>query len=93
MGKASGQGPRRRTFFGALRFSNAMKELLRTNDPVRLSWAMARLADAGIESLVFDQHAAVVEGSIGAIQRRLMVAERDHRRASALIATPGEGAC
>lgn len=68
-----------------------MKELLRTNDPVRLSWAMARLADAGIESIVLDQHASVVEGSIGAIQRRLMVAERDHARARALIvAAPGE---
>jgi hypothetical protein len=63
-----------------------MKELLRTNDPVRLSWAIARLAEAGIESLVFDQHASVVEGSIGAIQRRLMVAERDWRRAAALLA-------
>ena len=63
-----------------------MKELLRTNDIVRLSWIQALLADAGIESLVLDQHTSLVEGSIGAIQRRLMVAERDHGRAQRLIA-------
>ena len=68
----------------------AMKELLRTNNVVRLSWAQVRLRDAGIESLVLDQHTSLVEGSIGAIPRRLMVAERDHRRAAALIAAAEE---
>jgi len=63
-----------------------MKELLRTNDLVRLSWIEALLADAGIECVVLDQHTSLVEGSIGAIQRRLMVAERDHQRARRLIA-------
>jgi hypothetical protein len=62
-----------------------MKELLRTNNVVRLSWAQARLSDAGIDSLVLDHHTSLVEGSIGAIPRRLMVAEKDHRRARALI--------
>ena len=63
-----------------------MKELLRTNDLVRLSWVEALLADAGIDCLVLDQHTSLVEGSIGAIQRRLMVAVRDHERARRLIA-------
>jgi hypothetical protein len=63
-----------------------MKELLRTNDLVRMSWIEALLADAGIECVVLDQHTSLVEGSIGAIQRRLMVAERDHERARRLIA-------
>ena len=63
-----------------------MKELLRTNNIVRLSWIQALLTDAGIESVVLDQHTSLVEGSIGAIQRRLMVAERDHSRARRLIA-------
>ena len=67
-----------------------MKELFRSNDVVRLSWAQARLADAGIDSLVLDHHTSLVEGSIGAIPRRLMVAEEDHRRASALIAAAEE---
>ncbi|HEX5319074.1 MAG TPA: DUF2007 domain-containing protein [Stellaceae bacterium] len=62
-----------------------MKELLRTNDIVRLSWLQAVLNDAGIDCLVLDQHTSLVEGSIGAIQRRLMVAVDDHPRAHALI--------
>jgi len=67
-----------------------MKELLRSNDVVRLSWAQARLREAGIDSVVLDQHTSLVEGSIGAIPRRLMVADEDHRRARALIAAAEE---
>ncbi len=67
-----------------------MKELFRTNDIVRLSWAQARLRDAGIDSLILDQHTSLVEGSIGAIPRRLVVADRDHRRACAVIAAAEE---
>jgi len=63
-----------------------MKELLRTNDPVRLSFVEAMLRAAGIQCVLLDQHTSIVEGSIGAIQRRLMVDERDHRRARSLIA-------
>jgi hypothetical protein len=69
-----------------------MKELLRTNDIVRLSWLQALLADSGIQSLILDQHTSLVEGSIGAIPRRLMVAERDHRRAESLISEADAGA-
>ena len=68
-----------------------MKELLRTNDVVRLSWVKALLAEAGIGCLVLDEHTSLVEGSIGAIQRRLMVDERDHRRAEILIAEAETG--
>jgi hypothetical protein len=67
-----------------------MKELLRTNDPVRLSWLQALLCDSGIDSLVLDHHTSLVEGNIGAIPRRLMVAERDYWRARALLAAAGE---
>ena len=69
-----------------------MKELLRTNDPVHLSWAVATLAQAGIECVILDQHTSVVEGSIGAIQRRLVVAERDYWRARTLMTAPGDAA-
>ena len=67
-----------------------MKELLRTNDPVRLSFVEAVLSAAGIESVVLDQHTSIVEGSIGAIQRRIMVAERQHARARSLLLELGE---
>jgi hypothetical protein len=62
-----------------------MKELVRTNDAVRLSWLQAVLAEVGIETLVLDSHTSIVEGSIGAIPRRLMVADADHARASAAL--------
>jgi Putative prokaryotic signal transducing protein len=68
-----------------------MRELLRTNDPVRLSFLQALLKDAGIDSLVLDHHTSIVEGSIGAIPRRLMVARSDHQRARAILASAGEG--
>jgi Putative prokaryotic signal transducing protein len=64
-----------------------MMELFRSNDAIRLSWAQAILADAGIECVVLDQFTSIVEGSIGAIPRRLMVARRDHEQACALLAT------
>ena len=54
-----------------------MIELLRTNDLVQLSFLDAVLRDAGIEPIVLDQHTSVLEGSAGAIPRRLMVADED----------------
>jgi len=54
-----------------------MVELLRTNDPVMLSWLIALLRDSGIEAVVLDTHMSIFEGSIGAIPRRLMVMSGD----------------
>jgi hypothetical protein len=67
-----------------------MKELLRTNDIVRLSWLTALLADAGIESAILDTHTSILEGSIGAIPRRLMVDDGDFIRARRLLEGAGE---
>ena len=67
-----------------------MKELIRTNDMVRLSWLQAVLDEAGIAAIVLDAHTSIIEGSIGAIQRRLMVADADHHRAKAVL-TRAEG--
>ena len=58
-----------------------MKEVLRTNDLVLLSYATHVLAEAGIEAVVFDAHMSAVEGSIGAFPRRLMVQDDDLRKA------------
>ncbi len=62
-----------------------MRELLRSNDLVRLSWATALLRQAGIEAIVLDTHTSVLEGSVSAIQRRLMVVDDDYSRARYLI--------
>jgi hypothetical protein len=64
-------------------------ELLRTNDLVLLSFLQALLADAGIGSQIADQHTSVLEGSIGAIPRRLMVDEDDLIPARRLVAEAG----
>ncbi len=63
-----------------------MKEVLRTNNLVYLSFAQAVLDEAGIESLVFDTHMSVIEGSIGALPRRLMVDDDEVVRAKAVLA-------
>ncbi|HYH17752.1 MAG TPA: DUF2007 domain-containing protein [Azospirillum sp.] len=67
-----------------------MKELLRTTDIVRLSWVSALLADAGIDAVVFDTHTSILEGSIGAIPRRLMVADADEAEARRVLREAGE---
>src|SRR4051812_18515366 len=67
-----------------------MREVLRSNDPVRLSWLVALLADAGITAIVFDSHMSIVEGSIGALPRRLMVGGDDHTRALRVLGEAGE---
>jgi hypothetical protein len=58
-----------------------MRELLRSNDPVLINFAEAVLRQAGIASLVADQHMSIVEGSIGAFPRRLLVGEADWDKA------------
>jgi hypothetical protein len=70
--------------------TDAMKELLRTNNTVRLAWLQALLSDSGIESVVLDHHTSLIEGSIGAIPQRLMVSDRDLSRARALLSEAGE---
>lgn len=67
-----------------------MKEILRTGDPVRLSWVSAMLAAENIETVVLDTHMSIVEGSISAIPRRIMVADEDYEAALRLLADLGE---
>ena len=67
-----------------------MEELLRTNDVVRLSWLVALLGDSDIEAIVLDTHTSILEGSIGALPRRLMVHSEDAERARRLLVEAGE---
>jgi Putative prokaryotic signal transducing protein len=68
-----------------------MRVIATSNDPVRLSFLIALLADAGIRATMLDQHTSAMEGSIGAIPRRLMVAEEDYSRARRVLIEAGEG--
>jgi hypothetical protein len=61
-----------------------MREVVRSTDVVFLSWLTALLRDDGIEALVLDAYTSVMEGSINAIPRRLMVADEDYERARRL---------
>ena len=67
-----------------------MRVIATSNDPVRLSFLTALLADAGIDCVLLDVHASVMDGSIGAIQRRLAVAPEDFSRARRLLTDAGE---
>ncbi|MGI9392882.1 MAG: DUF2007 domain-containing protein [Parvibaculales bacterium] len=62
-----------------------MKEVLRSNNAVWLSFSQALLQSEGIESVIMDTHASIMDGSIGALPRRLMVATDDLERALVLI--------
>lgn len=50
-----------------------VKELLRTNDPVLISFVVSLLDDSGIGNVVLDTHMSVLDGSIGILPRRIMV--------------------
>ncbi len=67
-----------------------MRILVSTNDPVRLSFVMALLRDAGIGCVLLDGHISAMEGSIGAFPRRLAVAEADERQARRVLREAGE---
>ena len=62
-----------------------MKELLRSNDLVLMSWIRSVLEDAGIELFVMDTQMSVLEGSANAIPRRVMVDEEDHAEAERVL--------
>lgn len=66
-----------------------MKELLRTTDPTIIAFATALLNGEGIECFPFDSNISMLEGSIGAFPRRLMVREREWHLASRILADNG----
>ena len=66
-----------------------MIELTRSNDLVFLSWLAAALNEAGIGHAFLDSHTSIMEGSIGAIPRRVVV-EDDAIGPARLILADGE---
>ena len=69
--------------------SCGMIELIRTNDAVLISFVEVLMRDAGIECLVADQNMSVLDGSIGVLPRRIMVAEDDEREARKILVDAG----
>ena len=68
-----------------------MHELVRTNNPVLISAISALLEEAGIPYFVLDQNMSVLEGSLGILPRRMMVAEGYADAARTLLTNAGFG--
>lgn len=66
-----------------------MEELFRTNDPALLSFASALLSGEDIEFMIFDVHMSVLEGSLGVLPRRLMVARDQIAEARRILTDNG----
>ena len=62
-----------------------MLELLRSNDVVLLSLVEAIFTGSGIRYFVADGFASAVDGSLGIIQRRVLVAADDLAQARRLL--------
>jgi len=61
-----------------------VKEILRTNDTVLVSAVVALLDGADIPHMVLDQNMSVLEGSLGILPRRILVAD-DHSKSARLL--------
>ncbi|ODN68901.1 DUF2007 domain-containing protein [Methylobrevis pamukkalensis] len=66
-----------------------MKELMRTNDVVALSFACSLLSEAEILHFVADEAASVMDGSVSMVQRRLMVDSAEAAEARQILTDAG----
>jgi hypothetical protein len=66
-----------------------MREVLRSNDAVVISFAEAILKELGIACFVADTHMSVTEGWIGAFPRRMLVDAADLAAARRALAQAG----
>jgi hypothetical protein len=68
-----------------------MRDLVTTNDPVLLNFVQVLLEDAGIGVAVFDGNMSAVQGTLGAVQKRLAVPEESWAAAGLLLEEAGLG--
>jgi len=68
-----------------------MRDLVTSNDPVLLNYVEVLLGDAGIDVAVFDGNMSAVQGSLGAVQKRLAVPEESWLAARRLLDEAGLG--
>ena len=62
-----------------------MKELLRTTDLTTIAFAQVLLRGEDIACFEFDVNSSILEGSIGILPKRLMVADYDHLSATTIM--------
>ncbi len=68
-----------------------MIELFRSNDPVLISFVEALLKEAGIEHATLDQNMSIMEGSLGILPRRMLVARDQLDSARRILTDAGLG--
>jgi len=66
-----------------------LRELVRTNDPVLISFLEALLKSEGIGHVVLDQNMSILDGSLGILPRRVMVENGRHAMAVLLLKEAG----
>jgi hypothetical protein len=66
-----------------------MREILRSIDPVVVSFVEALLRDAQLTFHVADRHISAVEGGISAFPRRILVLDADESEARRLLCDAG----
>ncbi|KAA3514182.1 DUF2007 domain-containing protein [Agrobacterium rosae] len=66
-----------------------MRELIRTNDAVLLSFSQSLMKDAGIHCLIADQGMSILEGSLGLLPRRFLVEEERGDEARRILTDAG----
>jgi hypothetical protein len=70
---------------------HSVRELVRTNNAVLISAIGALLDGAGIGHVVLDQNMSVLEGSLGILSRRVMVADDELGQARQVLRDAGLG--
>ncbi|WP_346433006.1 DUF2007 domain-containing protein [Breoghania sp.] len=68
-----------------------MEELLKTKDPVTISYVEALLDEAGIHYLLLDGNMSVMEGSLGMLPRRVLVESGALQSARQILGNAGLG--
>jgi len=66
-----------------------MEELLRTNNPVTLSFVESLMRDAGIGVLVADENMSIMDGSLGILPRRILVESERIEQARRIVRDAG----
>jgi len=66
-----------------------MRELIRTNDAVLLSFAESLMKDAGIHCMIADQGMSILEGSLGLLPRRFLVEDDMSEQARRILIDAG----
>lgn len=62
-----------------------MRELMRVNDPVLISYVDALLRGAGFNPVFLDRNMSILEGSLGILPCRVLIDEEDWPAARRLI--------